>query len=82
VQFRSGVVSSDTVANHPAAELVVAAVAQAFAPSGGGQGSADLAVIFLTGLFGLLATHDGPSEDRDRLIDTLIALTLKGVPST
>jgi len=82
VQFRPGVVSSDSVADHPVAELVVAAVAQASAApamADSGQGSADLAVIFLTGLFGVLSTHDGPSEQRDRLIDVLIALTLKGV---
>lgn len=78
-QFRPGVVQADTVSDHPVAELVVAAVEQACADA---QRAGHLAVIFLTGLFGVLSTHDGPSPERDRLIDVLIDLTLKGVLTT
>lgn len=81
-QFRPGVVQTDTVSDHPVAELVVAAVQQASAAAAGApdpKRAADLAVIFLTGLFGVLSTHDGPSPERERLIDVLIDLTSKGV---
>lgn len=84
-QFRPGVVQADTVSDHPVAELVVAAVEQACVDAAGGadaERAGDLAVIFLTGLFGVLSTHDGPSPERDRLIDVLIDLTLKGALTT
>ncbi len=79
VQFRPDVARADTVSDHPVVELVIGAVEQASADT---QRAGDLAVIFLTALFGVLSTHDGPSPERDRLIDALIDLTLKGVLST
>lgn len=85
VQFRPNVVSSDTPANHPVARLVVDVLSQ---PPGASrrplnqQKRADLAVIFLVGMFGLLSTHDGPSKERDRLLDSLVTLTVKGVDTT
>ena len=81
VQFRPEVASVDSVAEHPVAELVVAAVARASdaARSGGSSDAGDLAVIFLTALFGILATQYGPTDDRRRVIDALIELTVKGV---
>ncbi|HWC39316.1 MAG TPA: TetR/AcrR family transcriptional regulator [Acidimicrobiales bacterium] len=76
VQFRPSVADSDTVADHPVAELVLRAVADSSKPM---PESHDLAVIFLVAVFGLLSAHRGPSDDRDRLIDALINLTVKGV---
>jgi TetR/AcrR family transcriptional regulator, repressor for uid operon len=76
VQFRSSMVESDSPSNHPVAEVVLAAVAGS---SKVARRSADVAVIFLIGIFALLSTHSGRSEERDRLIDTLVALTVKGL---
>ncbi|HLY39395.1 MAG TPA: TetR/AcrR family transcriptional regulator [Candidatus Binatia bacterium] len=39
----------------------------------------DVAVIFLTGLFALLATRGGPSRVRDALLDTYVGTILQGV---
>lgn len=81
VQFRPSVVRTDTPSRHPLAQLVV----DAFSRPPGSTRSAkpqqrgELAVIFLVGLFGLLATSSGPSEDRNALIDALVTLTVKGV---
>jgi AcrR family transcriptional regulator len=82
VQFRSSVIVSDAVSHHPVAELVLAAVLRSERPARSedvDQASADLAVIFLVGMFGLLSTSTGPSKDRDRLIEALVSLTIKGV---
>ena len=82
VQFRPGVVDSDRPSDHPVAELVMAAVVQASKPPRrrrAAQDSADLAVIFLVAMFALLSTHNGRSDERDRLLDALITLTAKGV---
>ena len=81
VQFRPSIVATDSLDAHPVAELVLRAVV-ATRPTrspGVAQRLSDLAIIFLVGMFGLLATQNGPSADRDRLIDRLIALTVKGV---
>lgn len=77
VQFRPSVVKSDTVADHPVAALVVDLFSR-LPGSGGPQERADLAVVFLVGLFGLLSTQAGPSEERDRLLDSLVTFTLRG----
>ena len=81
VQFRPDVASVDSVAEHPVAEMVVHAVAQASEQTTGRDDfdAGDLAVIFLTALFGLLATQSGPTEARSRVIDALIDLTVKGI---
>ena len=82
VQFRPSVVISDTVSDHPVAELVVDLFShppQARRRSPRPQERADLAVVFLVGLFGLLATQAGPGRERERLLDSLVTLTLKGV---
>ncbi len=82
VQFRPSVVISDTVSDHPVAELVVDILSRPPASrhrSVRTQKRADLAVVFLVGLFGLLATQAGPGEERERLLDSLVTLTLKGV---
>lgn len=84
VQFRPGVVATDSPAAHPVAELVLRAVdvARPTRSAPVKQQLSDLAVIFLIGMFGLLATQDGGSEDRQRLIEQLINFTVKGVVST
>lgn len=81
VQFRPGVVETDSPSAHPVAELVLTAVAEARPTRSAAvaQELSDLAVVFLVGMFGLLATQNGLSEDRERLIECLIALTVKGV---
>ncbi len=82
VQFRLSALAADSPGAHPLAEFVLAAVAASAKPArrpAAARDSTDLAVIFLVGLFGLLSTHSGRSEDRDRLIDMLITLTVKGV---
>lgn len=82
VQFRPGVADSDTVANHPVAQFVLSAVARASKPPRSAQvaqARADVALIFLVGMFGLLSTRSPLLQDRDRLIDALVTLTLKGV---
>ena len=42
----------------------------------------DLTMVFLTGLFGLLATDDGPPDDRRRRLDLLIESSTHAVPPT
>lgn len=81
VQFRPAVVEADSPAAHPVAELVLEAfgAARPTRSAAVARQVSDLAVIFLVGMFGLLATHNGPSDDRERLIDNLIALAVKGV---
>jgi hypothetical protein len=70
----------DEPAEHPLAEFVIAAIAEAQA---GGRASRDadageLGVIFLTGLFALLATGVTASQPRaasllDRYVKTIVA---------
>lgn len=81
MQFRPGVVETDSPSAHPVAELVLTAVAEARPARSAAvaRDLSDLAVVFLVGMFGLLATQNGLSEDRERLIECLIALTVKGV---
>lgn len=82
VQFRPEVVDTDSVSDHPVAELVLAAVTRSARRSRSeavARKSADLAVIFLVGMFGLLSTSSQQSGDRVRLLDALVDLTVKGV---
>lgn len=82
VQFRRSVGDTDSVSNHPVGELALAALASSSATQSTGTTSqelADLAAIFLLGMFALLSTHSGPSEDRDRLIAALVRLAVNGV---
>jgi TetR/AcrR family transcriptional regulator, repressor for uid operon len=82
VQFRPSVIGSDTLVDHPVAQFVVDVLSR---PPGspGFQTDVpertDLAVIFLVGMFGLLSTRSGPSQERDRLLDSLVTLTVRGV---
>ncbi len=81
VQFRPGVIRTDSPGQHPLAQFVVDVFARppGSAPLVKTQRRADHAVIFLVGLFGLLATQRGPSKERDHLIDALVNITVKGV---
>jgi AcrR family transcriptional regulator len=66
---------------HPLAVFVVEAVRVALRAGrvGTGRDANDVAVIFLTGLFALLATRGGPSRARDALLDTYVGTILQGV---
>jgi len=84
VQFRPVVVDSESLFDHPVGELVVTAIARAQArkPKASLDTAVDLAVIFLVGMFGLLSTQQGPSAQRDRLIDKLVTVIAGGVSTT
>jgi AcrR family transcriptional regulator len=78
-----GAVSSDDAGldRHPLATFIVGAVRQA---QRAGRvrtkiDATDVAVLFLTGLFALLATHDGPNRARDARLDIYVATILEGV---
>lgn len=82
-QFQPHVVAADTPDDHPLSMLVFAALdAASSAGTDERLASADLAIIFMTGVIGLLATHNGPSKDRVRLMDSLINLTMQGVTAS
>jgi AcrR family transcriptional regulator len=71
----------DEVVEHPLAEFVVAAIADAQAaghvPSDADPG--ELAVIFLTGLFALLATSTGATRTRAALLDRYVTTIVSGM---
>ena len=58
-----------------AASLLV----EATAAVGSGPDGVDAATVFLTGLFGLLATSGGSGPDRRRCIDLLVRCVAKGI---
>jgi AcrR family transcriptional regulator len=78
-----GAVSSDggRLGAHPLATFIVEAVreAQRTGRVKTALDAADVATIFLTGLFAILITRDGPSQARDALLDTYVATILGGV---
>jgi AcrR family transcriptional regulator len=76
-QFRPDVAQSHDVADHPVGLLLVEAIADR-APH---VDAVDLAMTFLTGLFGLLATDDAPHPARRRRLDLLVRLTALGATS-
>lgn len=80
LQLGPTVPEADNIAGHPLAELVLRAVVTVRPTRSPtvAQGLSDLAIIFLVGMFGLLATQSGRSGDRNRMIDRLITLTVKG----
>ena len=81
-QFQPHIVATDAPDDHPLSTLVFAALEAASSARPAPFESTDLAVIFMTGVFGLLATHNGPSKDRARLMDSLINLVMQGVAAT
>ena len=68
-QFRPGFVGDVDDADHPVQQVVVAAFV-----AHGSDDAVDRAVLFLTGLFGVLATAEGPVARRRRHLDLLVAL--------
>jgi len=66
---------------HPLALFILEAVraAQRRGRVRNGIDAADVAAIFLTGLFAILATRGGPSRARDALLDTYVTTILGGV---
>jgi hypothetical protein len=69
-QFRPEVVQSHEVDDHPVGLMLIDAIA-ARAPQ---VDAVDLAMTFLTGLFGLLATDDAPQAARRRRLDLLVQI--------
>ena len=69
-QFRSDFAQHHDVADHPLGLMLVAAIADR-APE---IDPVDLAMTFLTGMFGLLATDDAPPAARRRRLDLLVHL--------
>ena len=79
------VVSDDgRVGEHPLAIFIVDAMqeAQRAGRVATTVDAGDVAVIFLTGLFAILATRGGPSRARDALLDTYVATILGGVTTS
>ena len=73
-QFRPEFAQDHAVSDHPVGLLLVEALADRHVDAD----PAELAAVFLTGLFGLLATGDGPQELRRRHLDLLVTIVAKG----
>jgi AcrR family transcriptional regulator len=73
-QFRPEVAKGLDVGDHPVGLMLVGAIAER-APE---IDAVDLAMTFLTGLFGLLATDDAPQEARRRRTDLLVRIASQG----
>lgn len=70
-QFRPEFAQLLDVDEHPLGLMLVEEIAERWPTSD----PVDLAMVFLTGLFGLLATDEGAANDRRRRLDLLIQLT-------
>ena len=73
-QFRPEVAQGHDVGDHPVGLMLIDAIADR-APE---IDSVDLAMTFLTGLFGLLATDDAPQAARRRRLDFLVQIASQG----
>lgn len=73
-QFRPEVAQGLDVGDHPVGLMLVDAIAEQ-APD---IDPVDLAMTFLTGLFGLLATDDGRQSARRRRLDLLVRIASQG----
>jgi AcrR family transcriptional regulator len=73
-QFRPDFAQIHDVDDHPLGMMLVAAIAER-APE---VDPVDLAMTFLTGMFGLLATDDAPAAARRRRLDLLVQLISAG----
>ena len=73
-QFRPDFAQIHDVDDHPLGLMLVAAIADR-AP---GIDPVDLAMTFLAGMFGLLATDDAPAAARRRRLDLLVQLNASG----
>jgi AcrR family transcriptional regulator len=71
----------DALTEHPLAEFVIAAIADAQAAERVARDAepGELGVIFLTGLFALLATDVGPSRARTALLDRYVKTIVQGM---
>ena len=69
-QFRPEVAQGQEVGDHPVGLMLVGAVAER-APE---IDAVDLAMTFLTGMFGLLAIDEAPQTDRRRRLDLLVQI--------
>ena len=74
----------DELAAHPLAEFVITAItdAQAVGRVSSDADPGELAVIFLTGLFALLATGLGPSRARAALLDRYVTTIVQGMEAS
>lgn len=77
-QFRPGVSQGHDVGDHPVGLMLVDVIADR-AP---GIDPVDLAMTFLTGLFGLLATDDAPQAARRRRLDLLVRIAAQATPES
>lgn len=73
-QFRPEFAQLLAVDDHPLGLMLVEEIA-ARSPA---ADAVDVAMVFLTGLFGLLATDEGSAADRRRRLDLLVQLTAGG----
>jgi AcrR family transcriptional regulator len=73
-QFLPDVTGSGDVEDHPLAAVLIGAMADRVPQ----VDAVELATVFLTGLFGLLATDDGTPLARRRRVDLLVELISKG----
>jgi AcrR family transcriptional regulator len=71
----------DALAEHPLAEFVIAAIAdvQAAGRVSGDADPGELGVIFMTGLFALLATAGSASRARTALLERFVTTFVKGM---
>jgi AcrR family transcriptional regulator len=76
-QFRPEFSEGGSLADHPVAQVLLDALGRhPVAPD-----VVDLATVFLTGLFGLLATGDGPQAERRHHLDLLVRIVSEGATS-
>lgn len=73
-QFRPAVAEGHSVGDHPVGLVLIDTIADR-APE---VDAVDLAMTFLTGLFGLLATDDAPQAARRRRLDLLVQIASQG----
>ena len=77
-QFRPGVSQGHDVGDHPVGLMLVDVIADR-APD---VDPVDLAMTFLTGLFGLLATDDAPQAARRRRLGLLVRIAAHAAPES
>lgn len=77
-QFRPEVTQGQDAADHPVGLMLIGAIAQHATE----VDAVDLAMTFLTGLFGLLATEYAPLEDRRRRLDLLVRMAAQGATAS
>jgi len=77
-QFRPEVAQSQDVADHPVGLMLVGVIAQRLPE----VDAVDLAMTFLTGMFGLLAIEDAPLAARRRRLDLLVRIASQGAMAT